>query len=208
MGWVTITWIVIASACLTLAAIHAHVWFRHREVGANAAFALLAASVAGMAFVELRMAHAETPDEFGRILWWYQIPVWTGVVAVVLFVQLFLGTGRAWLGWSATGLRTLVLIANLFSTPNINYREIKSLEKVIVFGDSLSVARGTPNPWMIIAQLSLLALIAFVADAAFGVWRKGNQRRAVTVGGSLVLFVAAGTLVAVPSPTSTLFGGA
>jgi hypothetical protein len=61
MGWFTVALVVIASACFTLAAIHAHVWFRERSVSANGAFAALAASVGVMAFLELQMLHARTP---------------------------------------------------------------------------------------------------------------------------------------------------
>jgi len=180
MTWLTTTWLVIASACLTLAAIHAHVWLRYREAGANAAFAVLAASIAGMGYVELRMAHADTIDEFGRMLWWYHVPIWAGLVSAVLFVQRFLRAGRAWLGWTAIGLRTLALVVNAFATPSINYREITSLEKINLLGDPLSVVQGVPNPWLAVAQLSLVVLVAFVADAALDLWRRGERRRAVT----------------------------
>ena len=83
MGWCTVALVVIASACFTLAAIHAHVWFRERGVSANGAFAALAASVGVMAFLELQMLHARTPAEFGRLLWWNHVPIWLGVVSVV-----------------------------------------------------------------------------------------------------------------------------
>lgn len=197
MSWLTTTLLVVASACLTLAAIHAHVWMRHREAGAHAAFAALAASVAGLALVELRMVGADTLEQFGRMLWWYQVPVWTAVAATVLFVRRFLRAGKAWLGWTAVGLRTLAFGINFFSSPSINYRELNALEKVALFGDPVSVVQGVPNPWMAVGQLSLVVLIAFVADAARELWRRGDRRRAVTVGGSLALFVTAGTLMAV-----------
>jgi hypothetical protein len=87
-----------------------HVWIRQRHAVGNAAFALLAASVAGMGYVEVRMLHAGTIGEFGAALWWYQIPSWTALVALVCFVRLYLRAGRAWLGWSAIGLRTLALV--------------------------------------------------------------------------------------------------
>jgi two-component system, LuxR family, sensor kinase FixL len=193
MSWFTVALVVIASACITLAAIHAHVWFRERSVSANGAFALLAASVGVMAFIELQMVHAQTPAHFGRMLWWNHIPIWLGFVAIVLFVRLHLRSGRAWLGWTAIGLRTLALVINFFSTPNINYREIAALQQVTVFGEPLSIAQGTTNPWVVVAQLGLFALIAFVADAAWSAWRSGLRRRALTIGGGLVLFLFVAT---------------
>jgi PAS domain S-box-containing protein len=199
MGWFTVALVAIASACFTLSAIHAHVWSRERDVSANAAFAVLAASVGVMAFVELQMLRAPTPEEFGRLLWWNHIPIWFGVVSVVAFVRLHLRAGRAWLGWTAIGLRTLALVINLFSTPNINYSEIAALRHVTVFGEVLSFAEGTTNPLLLIAQVGLLALIVFVADAAVSAWRGGQRRRALTIGGSLVFFVSVATGLAIVS---------
>jgi PAS domain S-box-containing protein len=199
MGWFTVALVVIASACFTLAAIHAHVWFRERSVSANGAFAALAASVGVMAFLELQMLHARTPAEFGRLLWWNHVPIWLGVVSVVAFVRLHLRAGRAWLGWTAIGLRSLALVINFFSTPNINYSEIVALQQVTVLGETLSLAQGTTNPWLVVAQGGLFALIAFVADAAHTAWRGGQRRRALTIGGSLVLFVSVATALAILS---------
>ena len=174
MGWFTAALLVIAAACLTLAAIHAHVWLRERSVTANGAFALLAASVAALAFIELQMVRATDPAEFGRWLWWYHVPVWTGLVAAVFFVRLHLGAGRAWLGWTAIGLRTVALVINLLSSPNINYRELTGLEHVPVLGESLAWGQGTTNPLLAIAQLALVALIVYVGDAAVTAWRHGQ----------------------------------
>ena len=39
--------------------------------------------------------------------------------------------------------------------------------------------------------MSALALLVFVADASLTVWRRGDRRKALLVGGSIVLFVMA-----------------
>ena len=97
MNWPVALWLVIASTCLTLAVIHLHVWLRQRQALGNAAFAVLAISVAGMSYVELRMMYAETPQAFARFLWWYHVPVWSGLVSLVVFVRIYLRAGWAWL---------------------------------------------------------------------------------------------------------------
>ena len=199
MGWFTAALLVIATACLTLSAIHAHVWLRERNLTANGAFALLAAGVAAMAFFELQMVRATDPATFGRWLWWYHLPVWTSLVAVVFFVRLHLGAGRAWLGWTAIGLRTVALAINLFSTPNINYRELTGLEHIAVLGDTLAWGVGTTNPLLAIAQLSLIVLVVYVGDAAWAAWRRGRRRSALTVGASMVVFISVGLGFAVLS---------
>ena len=45
----------------------------------------------------------------------------------------------------------------------------------------------------LILQLSSVLLVIFVADAAITVWQRGDRRQALSVGGSIVFFVVAGT---------------
>jgi two-component system sensor kinase FixL len=96
-------------------------------------------------------------------------------------------------------LRTLSLILNFVFTPNLNYREITALRHVSFLGETVVVAQGIANPWMLIGQLSLLLLVIFVADAAVTVWRQGDRRLAVVLGGSIVFFVVAGSEQAILS---------
>jgi two-component system sensor kinase FixL len=199
MSLLSTIWLVIASACLTLAAVHGHVWLRERSLAANAAFAALAASVAAMAYFELRMFQSESTAEYGRMLWWYHLPVWSGLVSMVFFVRLYLRTGRAWLGWTAIGLRTVALLVNFVSSPNINFHEITSLERIRLLGADLAIPKGETNPLLAIAQVSLLVLILFVADAAWTAWRAGARRRALVIGGGFVVFIAVAGVMAVLS---------
>ena len=46
---------------------------------------------------------------------------------------------------------------------------------------------------MLVAQLSLFLLIVFVTDAMITVWRRGDRRQALVVGGSTLFFVVLGT---------------
>jgi two-component system, LuxR family, sensor kinase FixL len=46
MSWVTIIWSMVASACLTLAAMHLLVWYKKRAAWANLLFALAAVATA------------------------------------------------------------------------------------------------------------------------------------------------------------------
>ena len=199
MGWIDIVWIAIAASCLTLTAIHAHVWLRRRESGSDAAVAVMAASVAVMAFVELRMLSAQTIAEYVRFQWWYGLPVWSAVAALVWFVLCHLRAGRLWLGCAAIGLRTLALLINLASPSGFNYLEVTTISQIPLLDDEVAVVGGVPNPWMVIGQASLLLLAVFVLDAAREIWRRGDRRLAVTVGGSLVLFVIAGNAMAIGS---------
>jgi PAS domain S-box-containing protein len=196
MSWVTIIWAMTASACLTLALVHVLVWWRRREVPANLLFALTAVAAAVFAGCELWIMRAETPGAFGMPVRWAHVPASVLIVSLVGFVRLYLRAGRLWLAWTVCGVRTLSLILNFVFTPNLNYREINALRHVSFLGETIvaPVAVGVPSPWMLISQLGLLLLVIFVADASIGVWQRGDRRQALSVGGSIVLFVAAATV--------------
>lgn len=200
---------MIAAACLTLAAIHTHVWLRQRRVQANGAFALLCTSVAWMTFNELQQLSATTPEQFLAGVWWNQVPVFFGVVATVLFVRTHMHAGRTWLAVLAIGTRGLALLLNLGLPTGINWERIDRLDTVEVLGQPLTVAIGVPQPAVVVAHLSLLVLVVFVLDASYAVWRRGNRRTAAMIGGSLVLFVTLATFNTIvqhwlrPLPTFT-----
>jgi two-component system sensor kinase FixL len=192
MSWVTVIWSVGAGACLTLALIHLAVWWKNRSARASLVFAVMAIAVAAFAALELVMMQAETPGQFGIVVRWIHVPVWVIVVSLVIFVRLYLKAGRRWLAWTVVGARTLSLILNCVFSPNINFRQITGLRHVSFLGEPVSVPMGAPNPWMLVAQLSLLLLVIFVADATITVWRRGDRRQALMVGGSILLFTMAG----------------
>src|SRR5436190_11500241 len=197
MSWVTVIWSIGSGACLTLALMHVVVWWKDRAARANLVFSVMAIAVAAFAALELALMRAETPEQFGIAVRWVHVPVWFIIASLVIFVRLYLRAGRQWLAWVVVGLRTLSLILNFILSPNINYRQITALRHVRFLGESVSVAKGVPNPWMLVAQLSLLLLVIFAADATIAVWRRGDRRQALVVGGSIVLFVVGATVQAV-----------
>jgi PAS domain S-box-containing protein len=193
MSWVTVIWSIGGGACLTLALMHFVVWWKDRTARASLVFAVMATAVAAFATLELAMMRAETPAQFGIAVRWLHVPIWVLVASLVGFVRLYLRAGRRWLAWTVVGVRTVSLILNLVFSPNINYREITALRHVSFLGEPVSVAVGVPNPPVLVAQLSLLLLIVFVTDATITVWRRGDRRQALMVGGSILLFITAAT---------------
>jgi len=193
MSWVTVIWSVGVGACLTLAFIQFVVWWKYRAARANLAFSVLAIAVAAFAALELTVMRAETSEQFGTVARWIHVPAWVIVVSLVAFVRLYLRAGRPWLGWAVIGFRTLSLLLNFLFSPNINYWQVTPLRHVSFLGESVSIPTGVPNPWMLIAQFSLLLLVIFVMDAAITVWRRGETRQALVVGGGIVLFVVMAT---------------
>jgi len=188
MSWITIVWSMNAAACLTLASIFFVAWCKQRESWVHLIFSCIALAAAAIAVFELQLIHADTPQEYGAILRWRYVPVWALVVSLVGFTRLYLRAGRSWLAWSACGLKTLTLILNFISTPNVHYREITALRQLSWGGEMASVPLGTPNHWSLVNQVTLLLLLAFFIDATIIVWRRGDRQRALLVGGSIIFF--------------------
>ncbi len=195
--WLDLLWPMIAAACLTLAAIHTHVWWRHRRVDSNAAFAVLCACVAWIAFGELRQLRATTVADYLSAVWWNQAPVFIGIVAVIVFVRRYMGAGRTWLAGVAIGMRLIALVLNFVLPNGIQWQRVDSMSVIALWGQTLAVPVGVPHPALIVAHLSLLLLVVFVLDASVTVWRRGDRRSAAAIGGSLVLFVALATMNAI-----------
>ena len=180
-----------AASSLTLAGVHGFVWLRRRSAKESILFTLVAIVTAGMAVCELWMMNSKTPEEFGLALKWFAFPLWLMTVALVGFIHFYMGSGRAWLGWSVCGLRTVALLLNFVASPNVYYSSIQELRKIPFLGSYVTVVDGLPNPLMLFGQLSLLLLAAYVLDATLVGYRRGDHRRVLSVGTSLVFFVLA-----------------
>jgi PAS domain S-box-containing protein len=191
MSWVTVIWSMTASACLTLALIHFIIWNRQRDAWGYLLFALVAVGTASFAGFEMAMMRAATPEEFGTALRWIYVPSSVVILSLAVFVRLFLKAGRLWLLWSIGIVRVISLILNFLLGQNLNYWEITGLRHIPFLGESVSVADGVSNHWMLVAQASFVLLLIFVVDATVTAWRNGDRQRALIVGGSVIFFVFA-----------------
>jgi PAS domain S-box-containing protein len=190
MSWVTLLWSMDAALCFTLAGIYLLVWCKQREKWVYLLFSCSAAAAGAISGFELTMMRTESTAEYGALLRWAHLPVWILVVSVVWFVHLYLRAGRRWLLWAVCGLRTLALILNFIFTPNLNYRKITSLRHLLWWGgETVSAPVGVPNHWTLIGQVSVLLLLIFLVDATITVWRRGDRRLALLVGGSAISFI-------------------
>jgi two-component system sensor kinase FixL len=194
MSWVTIIWSMSAAACVTLAAIHLLVWQQGRDRSGHLYFALGALAAAATAACELMLMRAGSVEVYGAVLWWAHLPVWVLVVSVVGFMRSYLRAGRPWLAWSVVAARTLALVLNFFTTASINFSLITALEPVTFLGEPIAMAVGPPHPAGYVAKLSSLLLLIFLADASIEIWRRGERKRALYLGGSAVFFITAAAI--------------
>ena len=194
MNWVTVIWCLTAGICLALAGVHLLVWLRARDSWLNLLFSCSAVAVAVIAGLELSMMHSRSTTQFGIVQRWMHVPVWLLVVSLVWFLRFYFGTGRDWLAWTVCGARTLALVLNFASHPNLNFSEITSLRQIQLWGEMVSAPTGVTNRWTLVGQLCSLLFLVYVVDAAITAWRRGNRRRALMMGGvmSIGIFAAAG----------------
>ena len=190
MSWITIVWSINVGACLTLATMYLAVWCRERESFVYLLFSCIAASAALIAAYELQLIRADTPEEYGAILRWRPLSTWVLVLSLVAFTRLYLHAGRSWMALSACGLQTLTVIVNFAFTPNLYYEEITAVQQLPWGGETASIPLGTPSPWSLLNQATLLLLLAFFVDATITVWRRGDRERALIVGGTTAFFGA------------------
>lgn len=188
MSWVTILWVTIPSIALTLAFVHGLVWWRSRKGWDHGLFAIAAVALAFFAAGEYWMMRSTSVAEFGTAARWIHVPGALLVVTLTLFLRVNLRAGRPWLMWLVLGTRVASLIMNFLLTPNLNYREIRGLQSVPFLGEQVTVADGVANPWMLLGQANLLLFIYFALDVSFTVWRRGDRRAALLLGGAVTLF--------------------
>src|SRR5664279_1649247 len=191
MSSVTFIWALVIGACATMALPHLLIGLKSRA-GESLLFAFAALSVAGIAYGELAIMRSQTTEEIGRALQWTRFPVFFLVVAIAGFVRLYFGTGRLWLGAMACAARLASLIINLASPPNLNFGEATGLRRLDFLGETVAIPEGVASAWTHLGELSSLLLLAFVVDASITLWRRGtsgDRRRALVVGGSIMLFI-------------------
>lgn len=183
--------LMVSAASFTLGAINLTLCFQRRGKLMYLFFALASFGVAAYAPVERAMMLAEQPSEYARLVREGHLAVWFVFVPLVLFVHYYLETQRRWLLWAVIITRSVALVLNWASPLNLNFLEVSAIRKTSFLGEMVSIPVGTPNPLMLIAQAShILALIYFVL-AAIDTWRRGNQRRAITIGVSVAIFATA-----------------
>ncbi|PYJ59616.1 MAG: PAS domain-containing sensor histidine kinase, partial [Verrucomicrobia bacterium] len=162
------------------------VWCKQRQSWVHLLFSCSAIAAAAISAFELEMMNAQTVERYEALVRWIHVPVWVLMLSFVAFVRIYLHAGRAWLAWSIYGLRTLVLILNFIFPVSINFRDITDIRHFSWAGEIVSVPVDLPNPWGLISSFTLLLLLIFSVDATFTVWRRGDRRRALLVGGSMI----------------------
>jgi signal transduction histidine kinase len=174
-----------AAAALTLGVSYALAWLPDRRNLPNLMFCLFAVAVAGVARAEVGMMHSATVAEYCAWIRWSHLALFVALVAQLLFVYYYLGTGRLWLLCVIIAARIAVLVGGLQAYPSLTWQEISSLGHVSFLGEQVSVVgQGVLRSWQWLTSASRVLMVMFVADAVLQLWRTRGpeaRRRALVV---------------------------
>ena len=138
---------MMAALSATMAGMYLAVWLRQRDSTAYLMSALLALSIVGIAVTEIGMLRALTPESYMVAIRWFQVPIWSGYVAVVWLLYLRLRPRRLWLGWLALGLRSVALVATFASAPSLNYEMLTAVEHITYHDPADGAYMVTVHGW-------------------------------------------------------------
>jgi PAS domain S-box-containing protein len=190
MSWVTAVWAMLIGACIAMSLPQLLIWIWQRRI-VHLLFVILTAAVIALLANELAMMHASSVEQFARVVQWRQLPLFVLYVATVGFIRLYFGTGRWWLGLTVCVVRLACLVINFASPPNLYFREITTLGRAQLLGETVAMPIGVVNPWSHLTDLSSLLLLVFVVDASINLWKQGKpegRRRALVIGGSIAFY--------------------
>ena len=192
MNWITITWPMVAAACLTLGLIELRIGLGQHPRAPRLLFALSAFAVAAIAGLELALMRADTLTQWWPVMRGLDIAVGVMLVSLTAFIWVYFGTGNKWLALLVPTLYAFGLMFDYLPGSGMTYERVTGFRTVETFGGAtFKVAEGVPNPWNVLPYLAVLMLIVFVWDASVRLWRRGERRRAAVVGGAVVFFLAA-----------------
>lgn len=189
MNWITLTWPMVAAACLTLGLIELRIGLAQPPRAARLLFALSALTVACIAALELALMQAAALADWSRVMHWLDTAVGVMLLSLTAFIWVYFGTGNQWLALAVPGLYAVGLAFDYLPGSGMTYGQILGFRTVeIIGGATFTLVEGVPNPWNVFPYLAVLALILFVAEASVRLWRRGGRRRAAVVGGAVVFF--------------------
>jgi two-component system sensor kinase FixL len=181
-----------------LALMHLVIWIRNRGSWANLWFFIAVLGVVGLAACEMVTMGTLSPEVFAAGIRNGHMIYILAVVGILGFVHCHFGTGSLWLLWLTIALRVLAIIANFTTGQSLHVAEVRTLRRMDFLGETVSVLGDwEPNRWIVLGQLASLAMLIYLIDASWRLWRTGSPEgrcRAAALGGSLSLFIIFATI--------------
>ena len=188
MGPLIISQFVVCGICLAIGLLHLALYARLRSRKADLFFSLMCFLSAAGAFLEAltyRTVDLQTYNALYKLQVSVQGCLW---ITMVWFIALLTGSTRRWVIKTVTAAYVLAVLINTLSPYGILYATIEALNTVrLPWGEQLFFAVGPSNPWRYVGDIAWLILIYTVIDSCIQLWRRGERRRALFIGTSLLL---------------------
>ena len=183
---------MVAAACLTLGLIELHIGLAQRQQrAARFLFALSACAMAAACGLELALIQVDTIAHAEVLLSLLRVTIGVVLAALMAFVWSYFGAGNRWLALAFACLYLIGVVGELMPGPfNSFHTTITGLRTDEVFrGATFTMLDREFSIWYAFPYLATLTMIAFVADASIRLWRRGEHRRALLIGGSITIFL-------------------
>ena len=185
-----IAFVSIVAISMTVMGINLRIWIHSKNEIANLLLAVAGFGAAFLAVMELLQFDASDIQSFNRIIRITHIPLFMLIVSITWFVKFYFQTGRRWLVLTITGLWLVCLVINFSGSWNLTFSQIDGLHAIeTIYGESVMLPYGNINPWSHLANLASILLLVFVVDASRSLAKKGEKRKAVNVGVSIITFM-------------------
>ncbi len=190
MGPLIIADIIIGSICFTVALLHLVVFLRRQDLKADLFFAIMSVGAAGSALSEAWVYRTTTVEAFNtafKVQITFQCMMW---ISLIWFIMVYTGMARRLLAIALTAAYALAVIINILSPFGVIYSKITALHSVsLPWGELITYATGTVNPWRFIADIAWLFLLFLTIESCVRLYRHGQKRRAIILCSSILLFL-------------------
>ena len=180
---------MITGACVMLGLMSLRIAFGEGRRAPQLFFSLIAFAVAAISVLELMLMCTTDLSRYDAILRWAVVPVFIMVASIAGFIWTFFGTGHKWLAVAAVVLNAVTECGSLVF-PDSAIRHAVALHQESLAGAMVTVPTIVNGPWNSLGLISVAVLVAFMLDASISVWRRGEHRRALVVGGGVILFLS------------------
>lgn len=192
MNYLEIAQYMAFAVFLTIALIHWLIWYRaHREI-THLLFALTAAAAGANAVAEAAIYHADSIDLMSTALRWYVATSGCWCIATICFIASYARVSRVgkYVTAAIVSVFLAALVINLFSPASYLYTELTGLREIVLpWGERIWLAIGKDNPWRLLTELGLVAVLGVVADGCYQLSLRGKRRRAIIFGAAAFLFM-------------------
>ncbi len=191
-GWVITAQFMAAAVFLTVALNHFAIWSRGDRFREHLLFAAASVAAAGSS---LSVCAVYAATSVASITLAFKLDIlfaalWlTALTWFVAFYSRAAG-GRRWWAVALSALFGVVIVVNFMTPGGAVFATITGIRETHLWGERLAFPVGPVGSWRIVGDLGLLGLLVFVIDASVTLWRyQGDRRRALFLGGSIVVFL-------------------